>query len=42
MEEANQGKGAKVRSWMRGYMTYVLPVILGVLLITGLITFFFG
>lgn len=42
VEEANQGKGAKVRSWMRGYMTYVLPVILGVLLITGLITFFFG
>ena len=42
VEEANQGKGAKVKSWMRGYMTYVLPVILGVLLITGLITFFFG
>ncbi len=26
--EANQGKGLKVASWMRLYMTYVLPVII--------------
>lgn len=42
VNEANQGKGAKVKPWMRKYMTYVLPVILGVLLVTGLFTFFMG
>lgn len=35
MEEANQGKGFKVKRWMRAYMKYVLPVIM-------LIVFFFG
>ena len=35
MEEANQGKGLKIKKWMRPYMTYVLPVIM-------LITFAFG
>lgn len=25
--EANSGKGLKVKNWMRGYLTYVLPVI---------------
>lgn len=36
-EEANTGKGAKVRSWMRGYMTYVLPVIVLIVFIMGII-----
>ena len=31
MEEANTGKGLKVKNWMRIYMTYVLPIlVLGV------------
>ena len=26
--EANQGKGLKVKNWMRGYVTYILPIII--------------
>ena len=40
VQEANTGKGLKVQPWMRGYMTYVLPVILAVLLVIGLVTYF--
>jgi len=39
-EEANTGKGLKVQKWMRGYMTYVLPVIMAVLLVIGLVNYF--
>ena len=35
-EEANTGKGFKVKEWMRGYMTYVLPVIVVILFIVGI------
>ncbi len=34
--EANEGKGLKVADWMRGYMTYVMPVIIVVLFILGI------
>ena len=34
-EEANTGKGLKIRKWMRGYITYILPLII-------LFIFFFG
>lgn len=34
--EANQGKGLKVASWMRLYMTYVLPVIVLLVFILSL------
>lgn len=37
IKEANEGKGLKVAEWMRGYMTFVLPVIVLVILILGLI-----
>lgn len=37
VKEANQGKGFKVASWMRPYMTFVLPIIIVVILIMGLI-----
>ncbi len=36
-KEANSGKGLKVQSWMRGYMCYVLPVLVAVILVLGLI-----
>lgn len=39
-EEANTGKGIKVANWMRGYMTYILPVIIFVLFIIGIYNFF--
>ena len=35
--EANAGKGLKVQRWMRGYMCYVLPVLVAVILVLGLI-----
>jgi len=38
--EANIGKGAKVANWMRWYMTWVLPLIIGFILIYGLYAFF--
>ncbi|MBR2489665.1 MAG: sodium-dependent transporter, partial [Clostridia bacterium] len=39
-EEANTGNGAKIANWMRGYMTFVLPVIIIVILVIGLYNFF--
>ena len=40
MAEANEGRGLKVRSWMRGYMTWVLPVIIIALFAIGIYQFF--
>lgn len=36
-KEANTGKGLKVQRWMRGYMCYVLPALVAVILVLGLI-----
>lgn len=36
-KEANAGKGLKVQRWMRGYMCYVLPVLVAVIPVLGLI-----
>lgn len=38
--EANSGTGLKVRKWMRGYITYVLPVIILALFVLGLVSYF--
>ena len=40
LAEANEGKGLKMADWMRWYMTWVLPVIVAVILVLGLYTFF--
>ena len=40
VSEANTGKGLKVRSWMRFYMTWILPVIIGIIFVLGLVNFF--
>lgn len=40
MAEANEGKGLKVVKWMRGYMTYVLPLIVLTIFVLGLISYF--
>lgn len=37
VEEANQGKGLKVKKWMRGYMTFVMPVIVAVIFVIGIV-----
>lgn len=40
VNEANQGKGLKIKKFMRGYMTYVLPVIVLVLFVSGIVSKF--
>ena len=38
MEEANTGKGMKVRKWMRPYLQFVLPAVVAVLFVIGAVT----
>ena len=40
MEEANTGKGLKIKNWMRGYLTYVLPIVIFVFFAIGIYNFF--
>ena len=40
VKEANTGIGPKVSPWMRGYMTYCVPVIITFILFYGLYNFF--
>ena len=37
-EEANTGKGVKVANWMKYYFRYILPIIIGVILVCGVIS----
>ena len=37
VKEANEGKGMKVQSWMRPYVTYVLPLIVILVFILGIL-----
>ena len=38
VEEANQGKGLKIKKWMRVYCKYVLPVILSIFIVVNIVT----
>lgn len=38
--EANTGKGLKLKKFMRGYMTYVLPVLVVILFLIGIVKTF--
>lgn len=40
MAEANAGDGLKLKNWMRGYITYVMPVIVLALFVIGIISYF--
>lgn len=40
VKEANSGKGIKVKKFMRGYMTYILPVIVFIVFAVGIYNFF--
>lgn len=42
LEEANTGKGAKFPKWIRGYVTYVLPIVILFVLVQGYISKFFA
>ncbi len=39
-EECNTGKGVKIPKWAKGYLTYVLPVIVLLLFVQGLMPLF--
>lgn len=38
--EANQGKGLKVKNWMRVYCKYVLPILLSIFIVISVVTYF--
>jgi hypothetical protein len=38
MQEANYGKGLRVKKWMRIYFAYILPFIIGTILIISIIS----
>ena len=40
VKEANEGRGLKVATWMRPYMTYVLPILVTALLVMGIVNYF--
>lgn len=40
--EANTGKGPKIKRWMKPYMTFVLPVVIIFLFIVGILNFEFA
>ena len=40
LKEANAGKGLKMPNWVRGYVSYVLPVVIVALFIIGVVNFF--
>lgn len=42
VEEANTGKGLKVKNWMRGYLTFVLPLIVLFIFVFGIYDKFFA
>ena len=37
--EANEGEGIKVQKWMRPYVTYVLPVMVGIIFVMGILSY---
>lgn len=39
--EVNTGKGLKLKNFMRGYMTYILPVMVFVVFVIGIVQKFF-
>lgn len=39
VKEANEGIGLKVQNWMRGYMTYILPVIVAIIFVLGIVSY---
>ncbi len=41
LAEANEGKGLKLRKWMKPYMTYVLPGIIIIVFLVGILNFQF-
>lgn len=42
LAEANQGKGMKLKRWMKPYLTYVLPAAIFVIFLMGILNFEFS
>lgn len=42
LQEANSGKGLKLKPWMKPYMTYVLPAVITVIFFIGILNFEFA
>lgn len=42
LKEANEGKGIKLKRWMRPYLTYVLPAVIIFVFIVGILNFEFS
>lgn len=42
LNEANTGKGLKIKPWMRPYMTYVLPAVIVFLFVVGILNYEFA
>lgn len=42
LEEANAGKGLKLKKWMKPYLTYVLPTVIIVIFFIGIFTYPFA
>lgn len=40
IEEANIGKGWKIKKWMKVYMKYILPLLLLAMIVVSIVTFF--
>ncbi|HHU90399.1 MAG TPA: sodium-dependent transporter [Clostridiaceae bacterium] len=40
LKEANTGEGTKMPRWLRGYLTWILPIIILLVLVQGYISFF--
>lgn len=37
VEEANTGRGVKVRNWMYGYVKFVVPIIILIVFVMGMV-----
>ena len=42
LEEANTGKGMKLKKWIRPYVTYILPIVIVVIFVIGILTYNFA
>ena len=40
VNEANQGKGVKIKSWMKVYFKYILPILMFAFIVVSIVTFF--
>lgn len=40
VNEANTGKGVKVKNWMRFYITYILPIVIAIVFLVGIYNLF--